>query len=125
VRHGVKRGQLLGVPNSHTQPSTRLVEGELEERAALPFGGQSLMQGLAVEVFVKLDDHRFGLAPHAAGVPREAGVASALLADALFGERAARNLSDCFLESPVYCGCFRHLVLLWVDWSLLCMLKST
>jgi hypothetical protein len=94
VRHGVKRRNVINSCHRRAQPSALLIKGEREKRTALALNAKRLLERLAIEVAIEVDQHCVGLAldtPNAAGQKHLAG---ALLTPADRVKRAAGDRRD-------------------------------
>jgi hypothetical protein len=94
VRHGVKHRNVIDVCHGRAQPSALLIKCKPEKRTALALNAQRLLERLAIEVAIEVDQHCVGLAldtPHAAG---QKHITGALLTLADRVKRAAGDLRD-------------------------------
>ena len=94
VRHRIKRWNLIGVRHRRAQCSTLLIEREPEKRTALALYAQRLLERLAIEVVIEVNQHRRGLALDTRDAACQKRVAGALLTLPSLVKGAARDLRD-------------------------------
>ena len=68
MRHGIKCRNVIDTRYRRLQPSALLIEGEPEKRTALALDAQCLLERLAIEVAIEVDQHCLGLALDTRGV---------------------------------------------------------
>jgi hypothetical protein len=94
VRHGIKRWNVIDVRHRRAQPSALLIEGEREKRTALALYAQRLLERLAIEVAIEVDQHCLRLALDTRDAAGQKRIAGALLTHTDLVKRAARDLCD-------------------------------
>jgi MerR family redox-sensitive transcriptional activator SoxR len=124
VRHGIERRSVIDVGHRHTEHSALLIEGEPEKRTALALYPQGVLERLAIEVAIEVDQHRLGLALDTRHAADQEHVAGALLPLACFAKRAAGDLRDGFAKGVAASRGVGHGSLLFGDVRLLCIFKS-
>jgi hypothetical protein len=98
VRHGIKRRNVINVRHRRAEPSALLIEGEREKRTTLALCAQRLLERLAIEVAIEVDQHCLGLALDTRDAAGQKHIASALLTLADLVKRAAGDLCDDLIE---------------------------